>query len=162
MEKTIRELVSRVASTGGFDTDTESIVQYQDIIGHATEEENHELANTPQLMESFYRIYGCAYGTVAAIKFYLDNSDRICNLRTELDAVKGCYENQKNATEVQKERAEDYKAKLEKAEENIKTLEGEVEFQKKINSVNADEITRLKAKLYDLQEEVDVLRKKVV
>ena len=68
----------------------------------------------------------------------------------------------KNATEVQKERAEDYKAKLEKAEENIKTLEGEVEFQKKINSVNAEEITRLKAKLYDLQEEVDVLRKKVV
>ncbi len=54
-EKTIKELCRRVAATHMLDKlDDDTVVAYQDLIGHATMEENKELSNDPALMETFY------------------------------------------------------------------------------------------------------------
>ena len=91
-ETNIRDLCNRVARESGhlLDLHDEAVTVYQDLIGHATEKENVELCNDPALMETWYRIYGVAYGTCAAIKWYLSHSNKV----TEMIADKEYYENE--------------------------------------------------------------------
>lgn len=77
----INELINFINANGGamIATDVESVCMYQDIIGHSTIEENADASNGEN-KELFYRIYGIAYGTVAAIKFHCQYSNKICEL----------------------------------------------------------------------------------
>lgn len=150
MEKTIRDLCKRVAATRGLDTDMESITQYQDLIGHATLEENADIANTPELTETFYRIYGLAYGTVEAIKYYMNNSNKVIGMRYEIDEYKGVIESLKNAEQVQKERAEDFKGKLEEAKRDMDGTMNRISLLEGALAERDAEIVQLKAKLFDL------------
>jgi len=106
-EKTIKELCRRVAATHMLDKlDDDTVVAYQDLIGHATMEENKELSNDSALMETFYWIYGAAYGTVAAIKFYMQNSNKVENILAERDTYKADYEGLKETKRLLGEQLE--------------------------------------------------------
>ena len=149
-EKTIRDLCKRVASTHGFDTDNESIVAYQDLIGHATEEENTELCNDPALNETWYRIYGVAYGTCAAIKWYLNHSNKV----TEMVADKEYYENEAKAA---MKKIDELKKQVEVQKGNAVTLNNQLyEIKRDMEGTVKElaskekEIIELKAKMYDL------------
>lgn len=153
-EKTIRELCKGVV--GGWlplmANDNEAIVIYQDLIGHATVEENRDLANDPALMETFYRIYGIAYGTVAAIKFYLTNSDKIAAMQADIeynkDKVKRLetqLETERKTSKFWNDKADEYKDMFEESKCGME------ETQKVLNDKDRL-IMALKAKLYDLTQ----------
>ena len=162
MEKTIRDLVKRVARERRLDLNDDAIVQYQDLIGHATVEENQELANTPELMETFYWIYGAAYGTVAAIKFYLNNSDKIADLQCEKEEYKAKAEKTAKELETARGSIKELEGQLHETVRDMDGMSREVEDLKSIIDDDQTEITRLKALLFDLQEENNALRKRVM
>lgn len=127
----------------------ESICEYQDMIGHSSEEQLTELANGIY-KETFYRVYGLAYGTCEALRFYVKHSEKIneilaknSDLEADLEAEKFYREEDKKeimrlkslCNQAAREKEENDK-KLKKAEEEIKA--------------QAEEIKELKAKLYDL------------
>ena len=151
MEQTIRELCKRVAARKGLDTDMESVTAYQDLIGHASVQENHELANTPELKETFYWIYGVAYGTVEAIKFYHANSDKLAKVREEREEYKAKVDTYVKANQ-------DLNGKLETKDKIINELNRDMDGTMKaldeareIIAARDAEIMALKAKLYDLE-----------
>ncbi len=153
-ETTIRELVNRVARESGhiLDLHDEAVVVYQDLIGHATEEENTELCNDPAVNETWYRIYGVAYGTTAAIKWYLNHSNKIAEMQCDLEEYKAKASKleedlgeAKKAVGVQKANAETLNSQLYECKRD---MDGTLKALKKKD----DEIIQLKAKLYDLME----------
>lgn len=154
MEQTIRELCKRVAATGGLDLDNESIIAYQDLIGNATLEENADISNTPELMESFYRIYGAAYGTVAAIKYYMQSSNRILDMQYELGEYKAILEGKEKIIEEERNLKKDYKNRFDEALRDMEGTEKELMSYKAELEAKNKEIIELKAKLYDLTMEV--------
>ena len=162
MEKTIRELCKRVASTRTLDKLTpEVIVQYQDLIGHASVEENRELSNTPELTETFYWIYGEAYGTIGAIKFYLENSNYVRNMKEKLEANELDIEDLKAINESIEKRAKywediavERKGQLEEAKRDMDGTMKRLEDSELV-------ITALKAKIYDLMEEIADLQEQI-
>ena len=153
-EKTIEELCKKVASNSGhlLPNDEDAVVMYQDLIGHATVEENRDLANDPALMETFYRIYGVAYGTVAAIKFYMQNSNSVQAKRDDL--------------KMYEDMADKYREKIAEQADIITGLNKmmaeaemkEVRLNNEVSQLNAQletrdrEIMELKAKLYDAMQ----------
>lgn len=155
MEMTIRELCNEVARTGNLKTDQESVVAYQDMIGHANTSELVELSNTMELVESFYRIYGEAYGTCAAIKFYMSASDKVTELRDDLELHKA--DAKKFYDEIQ-----DLKEQLIAKDKVIKelnrdmdgTLIGVEELKSKLKKKDL-EIMELKSLLYDAQQKAN-------
>lgn len=151
-ETTIRELCKKIASNCAhlLVCDEDAVVIYQDLIGHATVEENKALANDPALMETFYRIYGVAYGTVAAIKFYMDNSNRVYNMKAELEDYKEEYEKRKDECEGLKERITNLQEIIKDKEAQIVTESRDKdEYIKAIEMLRKENI-ELKAKLYDM------------
>ena len=149
-EKTIRELVNRVAASHVLDVNDGDRVKYQDLIGHATLEENAELANDPALNETFYWIYGAAYGTTAAIKFYLNNSNKIAELQADLEYNKDKVTRLEKDLEEQKQLAktweEEVKTESKKLAEARRDMDGTVQALEMVRKENIE----LKAKLYDL------------
>ena len=150
----ITELMQVITSHAGMiPTDTESIVLMQDIFGHSTVEELHDAANDKQ-KELFYRIYGIAYGTIEAIKFYVAESEKMQELRSDVEYYKGrCEELHKSLNEKEamiERQISGYQDKLEnwkqeKISQDIKELNLTEENQKL-----KQEVIELKAKLYDL------------
>ena len=161
MEKNIRDLVLRVARTRQLDLNEDAVVAYQDLIGHATVEENRELSNTPELTETFYWIYGAAYGTVGAIKFYLNNSNKIFELQDDLAEYEAKLKDAENMAEKWESLARTKGQHLNKCEEEKTAALKEVDACKAVIETQEREITRLKAQLFDLMEEVEVLRRKL-
>ena len=154
METTIRDLVKRVARERRLDLNDEAIVQYQDLIGHATVEENQELANTPELMETFYWIYGAAYGTVAAIKFYLNNSDKIADLQCEKEEYKAKAEKTAKELETARGSIKELEGQLKETKRDMDGTLKELDAYKGVVNTQDREIMKLKAKMYDLMEEI--------
>lgn len=152
-EKTIRELCKSVAGNCAhlLDINNDAVTVYQDLIGHATVEENMELANDPALMETFYRIYGVAYGTTAAIKYYLNNSDKILEMKADLDYNKdkiaqldSQLETERKTVKFWNDKADEYREKLNESKQD---MEGTIKALEMVRKENIE----LKAKLYDLQ-----------
>lgn len=150
-EKTIKELCRRVAATHMLDKlDDDTVVAYQDLIGHATMEENKELSNDPALMETFYWIYGAAYGTVAAIKFYMQNSNKVENILAERDTYKADYEGLKETKRLLSEQLETAKKNSETLCDKLYEAKQEIDDTLEKLKTKDAEIVELKAKLYDL------------
>lgn len=147
--KTLEELIAEISATGMIETTTEAAIHYQDLIGHSTTETLYNLANGSQNQE-FYKVYGIAYGTIAAIKCYMEYSQKQIDLRSDLDEVKAKLElSRETLLTLEK----DYESMYETAEKHrqawVKATEETKEAQKKIEA-QAAEITQLKARLYDL------------
>lgn len=152
-EKTIKELCRRVAATHMLDKlDDDTVVAYQDLIGHATMEENKELSNDSALMETFYWIYGAAYGTMAAIKFYMQNSNKVENILAERDTYKADYEGLKETKRLLGEQLETAKKNSETLCDKLYEAKQEIDDTLKKLKTKDAEIVELKAKLYDAMQ----------
>lgn len=145
--ESLSELLRETASKPGhgLETDMESIFHYQDLIGHSTIEDLREHSNNEDLKEDFYRVYGLAYGTVAAIRYYVKNSEKIQDL---LDRVDYLEADVADAEDKLKEANEKYKNL---AEDHVK-LFSESERAKAENEKLREENIRLKARMFDMME----------
>ena len=159
--QSIRDLCKEIASEAGhlLVCDNDAICIYQDLIGHAAVEENIELANDPALMESFYRIYGVAYGTTAAIKYYLNNSDKILEMKADLDYNKdkiaqldSQLETERKTVKFWNDKADEYREKLNESKQD---MDGTIKALEMVRKENIE----LKAKLYDLQNTIMEMEK---
>lgn len=138
------KLLNKVQATGGLDVDEKSICDYQDMIGHSTQEQLRELANG-SLKESFYRVYGHSYGTVEAIRFFTQNSNKMYDLLLERDGLKADLEiANKDIDKYMLESSKNYKAMMQERQEKEQAQDDLKKAQ--------DEIIRLKARLFDLME----------
>lgn len=146
----LKELVNQISITGGIHTDMESICIMQDIIGHSSIEDVKAVANSEQ-KESFYRLYGHCYGTVEAIKYYLNNSnqlaDQIEGMQDKIDFFENGMQQQTARADKAEETLSNYQVAYmkEKTETDLRiaSLEDKNRKQK-------EEILLLKAKLYDI------------
>lgn len=133
------------------DVSEEKVVEYQDLIGHASVEENKELLNST-LMESYLRIYGVAYGTNAALRYYLNNSEAQLDRERKISALTKDIEGMcKKVADLEKENMNYYKL----SEENIQVigkLERERDEWEQNYHVLQEEMIKLKARLYDMLE----------
>ena len=149
--KTIKELCNEIAMNKGImKTDNDAILEYQDIIGHSSEQENEEVSNGV-LAEIFYRVFGEAYGTVAAIKYYMTHSDRVYDMQYNLGEAEAKAEKyEKRIAELEKTYSEKAKecceleTKLRETQQNLTVKERNLISKE-------DEIIKLKAILWDMQ-----------
>ena len=144
-------LLKKVQATHGIDTDEKSVCEYQDMIGHSSQEQLKELANGVY-KETFYRVYGFAYGTVEAIRFFTKNSDRIEAILRERneaicdrDDMQDVLEKEKAAHQTATKNAKTLCDDLYDEKRNTERLQKELEAAQ-------DEIIKLKARLFDLME----------
>ena len=149
----LEELLKEVARTGVIDiSTTDKVVEYQDLIGHSTVQELRELANTGTLRDSFYRVYDVAYGIVATINFYTKNDDRVVQLTEiiadqEAETEKGSklIENLREANKILNENVKSLEKQLAEAKRDVEGMELNLEAKD-------EELTRLKAKLWDVTQ----------
>jgi uncharacterized protein with von Willebrand factor type A (vWA) domain len=161
MEKTLRELLNRIAAHNGcMDVDIESITQYQDLFGHASVEENIELSNTPELRETYYRVYGVAYGTIEAIRHYCKYSQFMADMKYEIEKYKELAELKTVELKTARESILELEGQLKECKRDMDGTVNELEAHKGVIDTNLREISRLKVKLYDLMEENEMLRQK--
>lgn len=149
--KDLVELLKKVQATGGLDCDTASVCEYQDMIGHSTDDQLRELSNGTY-KSAFYRVYGLAYGTCEAINFYMNHSEKVYNLLLEKDQYKCDFENMQDRLDTamtETKKNFDTAQKMRDAWEAEKTEKENI--KKELEKAN-EEIIRLKAKLYDLME----------
>lgn len=149
--KTITDLCNEIAmNKGTMKTDNEAILEYQDIIGHSSEDENEKVSNGV-LAEIFYRVYGEAYGTVAAIKYYLSHSDKLCDIQYELGEAKALNEKHKKRIE---ELEESYNTKVKQCcelETKLREAQQNLTVRERNLAGKDEEIIKLKAILWDMQ-----------
>lgn len=143
--KTLKE----VQATGIMDTKTETVCNYQDMIGHSTVGQLRELA-TGQHKEAFYRVYCQACGVIETLRFYFENSEAITAYReqiadqeAEIESLHGRLD---TAEEIRDHFIKEHgnacngwtqrTAELKDAQDEIKTLKRET--------------IELKARLYDM------------
>lgn len=149
--KDLLELVKKVQATGGMDTDEKSVCDYQDMIGHSTDEQLRELANG-DYKHAFYRIYGCAYGTIGAIQFFTQHSDKLDQILRDRDEAICDRDEAHEELEKLKDKVAENFLKAQKAvdameEEKAARIKAENDLQ-----AAQDEIIRLKARLFDMME----------
>lgn len=138
------KLLSRTQATGGLDVSVEAICEYQDMIAHSHDDQLEELANG-NLKESFYRVYGYAYGTVEAIRFHCRHGRKILEMIAENDDLKADVEDWKAKVQKAQETTEKFRASWEDLTQKTAQQENEIRRQ-------AAEIITLKAKLYDMMQ----------
>ena len=143
------KLLKKTQATNGLDTDNASVCDYQDMIGHSSDEQLTELSNG-EYKRAFYWIYGVAYGTISAIEFYCKHSEKITAILEERDNLKCDVEDLNEDLQKKQEMAEKFHVGYLKSVEETKKVQyeldkalGEIERQKQ-------EMMELKAKLYDL------------
>lgn len=158
-EMTILDLCKEVARTGSLDTSSEKAIEYQDVIGHSNTGTLEEVANTPELIESFYRIYGVAYGTPAAIKYYVEHSDRQMDQRQQLEDAKATLEKRDTRIKELEKALLDVERIVEENEVTLKEIRNEMKRNDTAIKSAEDENIKLKAELYDLMKENEVMRR---
>lgn len=144
----LKELLKEVKATRGLDTNIEFIVHVQDLIGHSSIEDLHNLSQ--EYKETFYWIYDEAEGTEATLKFFAEHSKFSMNLQQQLadaEADRDKYnflyqEEQKKSLGYAKERNA-------QEAENIRITAEKNDLRNENEALKA-ELIALKAKLYDL------------
>lgn len=151
-EKTIREWCNEIVRRPGhgMETDMETVCLYQDAIGHSCEEELTEISNDRSINETFYRIYGVAYGTVEAIKFYMRHSDNVTRIIEEKEEAENNLEKANKAVKEKEEVRAQTNAELIEAYRKEEKAKHELyEAMQALEKAQQENII-LKAKLYDL------------
>lgn len=156
---TIEELCKEVARTHSLDVSDEKAIEYQDLIGHASTQELDDVSNMPELIETFYRIYGVAYGTPAAIKFYVEHSDRQIDMRMQLDDAKETLKKKDSRIKELEDGLMEIKKSFEENKELMQEIEKEARKRDTALRSSDEENVRLKAEIYDLTKEVEAMKK---
>lgn len=138
-------LIQKVQATPGhiLDTSEAAICEMQDMIGHSTEEDLRDLANNDNTKYQFFRIYGYAYGTVEAIRFFTKHSDKLDRIIYDRDEALADLADANEKVESLKK--ENGRLTVEKG-----SLERKVDDMQAAIDQQAEEIIRLKARLFDL------------
>ena len=140
--KDLVQTIKTIQSSHIMDCTEQAICDYQDMIGHSSIEQLEELANGA-FIDTFYKVYGLAYGTGEAIKFYCQHSDKIKSLKDDLEKTeRESNRFQKMFNDIHEEHQKTVQTCY---ETELKAHDLEVE-NTKLNK----EIIKLKAKLYDL------------
>lgn len=146
--KNLEELLKEVQATRGLDTNIEFITHVQDLIGHSTIDELHDLSW--QYKETFYRVYDEAEGIEATMRFFAEHSKFSLNLQEQLADAEADRDKYSYLLKMEKDaRLQDCKERNQFQAENIKTTAA-VNDLKHENEELKKELTELKAKLYDL------------
>ena len=156
---TIEELCKEVARTHSLDVSDEKAIEYQDLIGYASTQELDDVSNMPELIETFYRIYGVAYGTPAAIKFYVEHSDRQIDMRMQLDDAKETLKKRDSRIKELEDGLMEIKKSFEENKELMQEIEKEARKRDTALRSSEEENVRLKAEIYDLTKEVETMKK---
>lgn len=144
----------------GHDTDLEAVCHYQDVFGHSCEEELEAAANG-ELKDVFYRLYDCAYGTVQMVNFDRRHSNYCKNLRDEIAALESDVDDCKAEEERLRKEIQNRDRDIADAAGRINDLKKENEKLFDMNHQKeaiigqlGNEILKLKAMLWDMQQEV--------
>ena len=136
------ELCKRTKATKGLDTSIEKVVEYQDMIGHSSEAQLHDLSNGDYKKE-FYWIYSTAYRIEDTLNFYVGHSEKIGDMLRENCILQDDLQTEKEA-----------KANLQFAYKELQTKNNELQTENYSLKKSFDdlqlEVIQLKAKLYDL------------
>ena len=144
----LEELLKEVQATRGLDTNIEFITHVQDLIGHSTIDELHDLSW--KYKETFYRVYDEAEGVEATMRFFAEHSRFSLNLQEQLadaeadrDKYQHLYKTEKEGRDLDLKELQELRGKHNK---NLTELVGK---QREVDELRKELIT-LKAKLYDL------------
>lgn len=121
----------------------EAVCDYQDMIGTSTVEQIKELSNGVY-KETFYKLYDVAYGTIATIKYYLNNSDNVMKILEEK------ADQEAEIEELKFFLSEQEKTTIEQKKQRIEAEKNAAELQK-INEEQTAEIEALKAQMQELK-----------
>lgn len=146
--ETLEELLKEVQATRGLDTNIEFITHVQDLIGHSTEGQLYELSK--QYKGNFYWVYDEAEGIEATLRFFANYSKFSEDLQTQLADAEADRDKANALLKMEKEsHLATSKERNQLQAENIKTT-AELNDLKNENQELKDQLTKLKAKLYDL------------
>ena len=140
--KHLVELCKRTKATKGLDTSIDRVVEYQDMIGHSTENELADLSNS-EYKKEFYWIYSTAYRIEDTINFYVNHSEKIAAMVNENIDLKDDLEEEKSKNVELSEKYKTAKNNYDNAFHENAVLKTTIEMLK-------SDIINLKAKLYDL------------
>lgn len=147
------KLLKEVQRTGMMKTDSESVCNYQDMMGHSSEEQLSELANG-DYRESFYRVYAESFGITETLRFYTRHSNCIEKIVLERDQLLCDLETEKELKDKYLTSTETLRKNLKETSDALgETMEKLYSTEKEKDEIiksQAAEITELKAKLYDL------------
>lgn len=144
----LEELLKEVQATRGLDTSIEFITHVQDLIGHSTIDELHDLSW--QYKETFYRVYDEAEGVEATMRFFAEHSRFSLNLQEQLADAEADRDKYQHLYKTEKESRDlDLKELQELRGKHNKNLTELVNKQREVDELRKELIT-LKAKLYDL------------
>jgi chromosome segregation ATPase len=144
----LEELLKEVQATRGLDTSIEFITHVQDLIGHSTIDELHDLSW--QYKETFYRVYDEAEGVEATMRFFAEHSKFSLNLQEQLADAEADRDKYQHLYKTEKESRDlDLKELQELRGRHNKNLTELVNKQREVDELKK-ELTTLKAKLYDL------------
>lgn len=143
------ELLKRVQATGGLDCDIDSVCEYQDMIGHSSEEQLADLANG-KYSRVFYRVYCEAYNVHQTIEFYCKHGKFFRKLQENLADAKADVEKYEVLMNGAKNRADSLEALNKRLTDDLAGMQKKSDADDAmIETLNA-EIIQLKAKLYDM------------
>jgi chromosome segregation ATPase len=146
--KNLEELLKEVQATRGLDTNIEFITHVQDLIGHSNYEELEALSH--EYKETFYRVYDEAEGIEATIRFFAAYSKFSHQLNEELANAEADRDKANALLKMEKDsHLATAKERNQLQAENIRTT-AELNDLKNENQELRDQLTKLKAKLYDL------------
>lgn len=141
--------VKAVQSSGIMEITEQAILDYQDMIGHSTEEQLDELSKGTY-KEAFYRVYGAAAGVIEAIRYYRRHSPAILEDQERIADLESVRDNLLKHNKSMEKEVEDWKDRTEKCRKAWEDAEKEkIELAKRIDELEAKN-QELKAKLYDL------------
>lgn len=145
--KNLNELVYSVKAHG-LETDAESLCRVQDILGHSTQKELDDVANSVYRNELFFIMFR-VWHYVDATRFF----NRHNGVDYRYDELKKEYDDLDKENQDYKAEISNLELQLENAEKNLELLD-QVERKAKEAEVALEskdlEIMKLKARLYDL------------
>ena len=145
--KNLEELLKEVQATRGLDTNIEFITHVQDLIGHSTIDELHDLSW--QYKETFYRVYDEAEGVEATMRFFAEHSRFSTNLQEQLAEAEADRDKYRHLYETKEAENKNIKQDLQNTRNDLGSQDIKVHELKKENEELKKEIDHLKAKLYD-------------
>lgn len=144
----LEELLKEVKATKLLDTKIEFITHVQNLIGHSTVKELHDLSW--KYKETFYWIYDTAEGTESTLKFFAENSKFSTDLQEKLADAEADRDKYNGLYNLEKESLDNVTTTLLSRNTEVRELKNKLEEAEKEVSSLQEELIKLKAKLYDL------------
>lgn len=144
----LEEYLKEVKATGIINTDIEFIVHIQDLIGHSTYEELHNLSRNYKV--TFYRVFDEACGIEETLRFFAEHSNFSERLNQEAADAECERDKNKALLQISEEKNEQLTKDLQNTRKELEDQDIKNGELRKENKALKEETTALKARLYDL------------